>query len=364
MRSHSWTTNSQLLLPRLGTSASDATLLKPQQFASSKRKTLNYGVLHTKSGTMPKAPAAATSSSSAILATELRLKEVLMTTPAWPPSRTRAQASLDALSDFCQQPSTFAGTLPLVLAELTKSVNSRHDGGARAATDGVTVATEINVPPAPCYFEVAEGLQQEIQQLREEIARMQQKQRRAEEELQERDARVEEAQSKSRIAEVSIIESAARETQAANKLKAAHKEYKALKEEKRQVEEKLIEREQMLDDKDEFIKGVELQVFVEEQKGQESQALFKEQRAKAKAAAAAAAGELRNVQRMLLRAQHACLRAEGKGSETIDLAALTVQQQLKRAMDWAGGLGRVDVEIELSSENAMASSIVSSLRGR
>ena len=61
---------------------------------------------------------------------------------------------------------------------------------------------------------------------------------------------------------------------------------------------------------------------------------------------------------------HAPEGREGKGSETIDLAALTVQQQLKRAMDWAGGLGRVDVEIELSSENAMASSIVSSLRGR
>lgn len=59
---------------------------------------------------------------SSVLDIELRLREVLNQTAAWPPSRRRTQASLDALRDLSLLPShPFSTCLPLLAAEVANA---------------------------------------------------------------------------------------------------------------------------------------------------------------------------------------------------------------------------------------------------
>ena len=337
-RSHSWGLDH---LPPLATSTSEAQLHLLHQ--PGKRRLRHYDMpvsVHAHHGSVaaPDAQPTASNSKSAILQVELRLREVLMTTPAWPPSRKRVQAALDTLDEICRVPSKFSGILPLVASELASAIVSRREGGDAG-------------PPARMHFELLEVLRDELSQQRDEVERCRVLMNHVEETRteQERD----EALELLRTAEGALADCRAREAAATGKLRAAKAEYASSGDEKAAMERKLAVAEEARRAKEDAAKEIQVALFVEQRKLVEQQALFREHRHKAKVAAAASLGELHMAQRMLLRAHHASLHAEGNA---VQLDALPLDQQLARAMRWADGLSPVKAEAELPIPEAPAPS--------
>lgn len=337
-RSHSW--NLPDRLPPLLASTSDAQLQgrgPPQQ----------KGKRHVRHFKMPVDPGrlaaplpsdGPTSNASSILEAELRLREVLVTTHAWPPSRRRVLAALDALAEVSRLPSKFSGILPMLEAEFTTAVMAR-----REVVEGS--------PPAPCYFQLADQLRYDIQLQRNDLARVQNDLRRAEGEIAVREGKLIDAHGARREVEAALKACSKREAALVDQLATAKADFELLCDEKQGLERKLslVEEERRV--KEEAVKESQVCLFMEQRQVQEQKTMFREHRMKSKADAAAAVTTLHAAQRMLLRAHHASLRADGNGSETFQLAAKPVEEQIAAAMRWAEGLNGVKAEQALQGES-------------
>ena len=82
---------------------------------------------------------------------EVRLREVLVKVPEWPPSRLRAQAAIDALVECAQMLPMYKAVLPLAIEEVEAAIFVPPRKGI---VDGVAT-----------YFELCESLKQDIDQL-------------------------------------------------------------------------------------------------------------------------------------------------------------------------------------------------------
>ena len=236
-------------------------------------------------------------------------------------------------------PSKFSSVLPMLAAELSTAVTARREGGDTGL-------------PAACYFELADQLRQDVRQQREELARAQHELKLAREEIAARDGLLQEARSVQSGLEEALADAAKSALVEASKLTAAKAEYDLLGDEKYALERKLAVSEETQLAQAESVKEAQVSLFIEQRKYYEAEALFKELRAKDRAAAASTLSELRTAQKLLLRAHHATLRAEGKGSATFELSALPAQDQLAAAVRWAEGLNAVKVEDALMRMNA------------
>jgi len=261
---------------------------------------------------------------------------VLATTPAWPPTRMRVQASLDALAELCRVQQNRVGLLPLFAAELSNALTARTAGGDAYGRK-------------PFYFEVVEQLRDEVEEQHKLRAEVEGRLHRAEGEAADRRTLVEQAQISLRRAEAALAEHAARDTVASGKLKAAKAECGNIAEEKHALEVKLASMEESWQRKEDELKEAQVRLYVEEKRNSEQLVLFKEKRALLKASAHAARNQMTVAQHMLLRAHHASLRAEGKGSETFELATLPVAEQIAEAMSWAEALPAVKAESDPKS---------------
>lgn len=286
---------------------------------------------------------------------ELRLRELLMTTPAWPPSRKRTLATLDALVDLGRMSSSFSALLPLITSELKAAIVANPHGGEEPGDfaphlhPGAAAAESSSfVPPVPTFFEVCDALRDEIRLLK--VAAEDQSALIAEqkEELAGRDELIQGVQRElAACQQVVKAREGSIEAQAA-KLVDAEEEKNLFAEEREEFQQMLDEEKQKLLNLQESGKGDRVALFVEQRKVIEQTALFREHRQQTKVAATAAANEVRTLQRLLLRAQHAHLRAEGLGQESFDLTELSVDEQLKQLLKWAEDLPEVKSEAELA----------------
>ena len=112
--------------------------MKPKHYGLPKAMTSSMAMMMADPIRSPLAGAseAQAASATSLLDIELRLKEVLSTTPAWPPSRRRVLAALDALREMSRVPSKFSSVLPMLSAEFSTAVTSRHEGGAGGLGNG------------------------------------------------------------------------------------------------------------------------------------------------------------------------------------------------------------------------------------
>ena len=344
--SHSWNLPDRLP-PLLSESASEGrlrefppTLLQQR----SKRQTRHYA---TPSDPVRKSLLAASdggaANASAILNAELRLKEVLATTHAWPPSRQRVVAALDALAEVSRLPSKFSSILPMLGAEFSTAVIARRNIGA----DG---------PPAQCYFELAELLRFDIRSKENDLVRMQQELQRVEREVTRREALIVDEQNARREVELALEACAKREAAVKEQLSTAHDEYELLSGEKQALEARLAIAEEKRRAKEEAAKEIQVSLFVEQRQLVEMKAMFRDHRVKAKADVATALDAQHAAERMMLRAHHAHLRAGGFGSETFQLAAKPVKEQIAAAVRWAETLNPVKAEASLQGSASDAPS--------
>lgn len=262
---------------------------------------------------------------------EVRLREVLVKVPEWPPSRLRAQAAIDALVECAQMLPMYKAVLPLAIEEVEAAIFVPPRKGI---VDGVAT-----------YFELCESLKQDIDQLMGGAQRARAHIQSHSESLKKRNELVLDAQRRLAECEAMLEERNATISALKKEIEEKYKKSIALfDEEVEAFQRRLGLAEELRRSSEERMNEVRVQLFVEQKKVLEQAQLFKEHRDQSRVRATVAQNELRDWQRMLLRAQHASLRAEGRGAQCMELIELPIKEQLERAMRWAEDFPEVKSE--------------------
>ena len=265
---------------------------------------------------------------------ELRLREVLTMIPAWPPNRLRAQAAINTLAEVARMPSTIAPVLKLIVEEASLAILVPPRTGV---VDGVAT-----------YFELCESLKQDIDQLMSGAQRARTHIQGHSEVLTRRNELIHDLERQ--LAERQAVVHARDATIVAHlaEIKDLKKTVDLFDEEREAFQRRLGQSETLRRESEDMVKSVKVRLYIEQKKVLEQAQLFKEHRTQARAGAVKAANEVKRWQRLLLRAQHAQLRGEGRGAECMDLIELSVDKQLELAMRWADGLPEVKTEGSLA----------------
>ena len=277
---------------------------------------------------------------------ELSLREVLARAPAWPPSADRARISLDILTQLSRMPSSFASVLPLVAAELRNAVVSRamHGIGENRTSDD---AMPHGLVPL-CYFEIAarldEDLREQVQKAEADRNRLQKALNSAQALMDRRDHDIAELNREHTAVRAALKDAIAKHADYDQRLREAQHEISKGAEELEGLDERLQHAEELMRSKDERIKEVETQLHIEERKLLEQKEIYKENRSQSRFAAVVQREQLKRAQSSLLRAMHASLRAEGRGSLLLSLDALPLDEQLSKALMWADKLPEIKAD--------------------
>ena len=251
--SHTWR------LPPLGGSKSEAALpVTPHSFSNAKRRSRHIGLSHTDkfSGRSDAAPtrqtghtAKSAAISSAMIDMELRLREVLMKEPPWPPSRTRVQASIDALHELSRASTSLSAFLPLLATELTNAVQS---GNVRAEPAGLPRHSK------PFYFELVEALREDVRQHQQDVDAMHVQLTRAHQQQSATEAKLLQVQQQLNTCRQELEARKSLEEQHAAQMGKATRQYELLLEERDVIDDRLAHTEEVVRQKDEKVKEAEV----------------------------------------------------------------------------------------------------------
>lgn len=337
--SHSWR------LPPLMMSVSDPSLQRPG--ASSKRRAnkpppKRYTFTTDQAADAgPLPPSLALASQSDIFNTpagsraldiELRLREYINKDKIHVPSRTRTHMLLEVLQDLSNMPSTFSGFMPLLVQELRSVIIAPGENGP---SEGVFEDSDPR-DRMRFYFEGVAQLREDAMERRLEMRELQHELDQAYTARAEGEAECD--CMRQRVQEIEAVLKARLDLDKKHEvaMARAQREYALLEDERHAIEVRCGAEEVKCRLKDEKIKEVQVELFVEQKRTHEQTQLYKELRSKKHQEAQDAAHELRRVHRALLRSHQAYLRQANKKGDVFELNQLSADDQIYEAMMWAG----------------------------
>lgn len=265
-----------------------------------------------------------------VVAVELQLREALMKTKPWPPTHERAKAALSALFEISKIPSIFSSFLPLLATEVAYAALARRPG-----------AGSPSHPFVPFHFEVVAQMQDEMRQHVDDVATLRDQLAFSEAVRVEREAVLARTQRKLQAVHQALEKERAAQVVHARRMRAARDEYELLGDEHQALEFKVAAHEEARREMNDRLQGLQSELHAQQRKTSEQMQVNKELHDLKQQDAAAAQSELHGLQRLLIRAHHASLRATGCASSAVKAAEASFVEQVQQASEWASALSHV-----------------------